>query len=130
MHRALVCTSLVVSVTCASSTQTGEPRPSRSVITADQVAAEDLQGATAWEVVERFHSDWLLGSPPTSPNDPPRLYPVIYVDDIRMGDLETLRTVPGGDIRDIRLIAPRDAIFRYGVGHDGGIIAIRTKLKH
>ncbi len=91
------------------------------------IASQDLQGATAYEVVERFHNDWLLGSPPTSPNDPPRLYPVVYVNDIRMGDLNTLRTVPGGDILEIRFLDRREAEFRYGTGHRGGVIIVRTR---
>lgn len=113
---------------CASATQ-GGPRAGRNVITAAQIEAEGLEGATAHEAVERFHNEWLLGSPATSPTDPPRLFPTVYVNDIRMGEIETLRTVPGGDILEIRFLDPRDADFRYGTGHRGGVIVIRTKRR-
>jgi hypothetical protein len=123
---AALCTAAVL-MACASGYQ-GGPRASRYVITAAQIEADGgaLASATAYEVVERFHNEWLLGSPATSPTDPPRLFPIVYVDDIRLGEAETLRSVPGGDISEIRFLDPRDADFRYGIGHRGGVIAVRT----
>lgn len=111
---------------CAGASQSGQ-RAGRDVITAAQIEAEGLEGATAFEVVERFHNEWLLGSTATSPSDPPRLFPTVYVNDLRMGEIETLRTVPGGDITEIRFLDPRDADFRYGTGHRGGAIVVRTR---
>jgi hypothetical protein len=120
--------SILLAAACASGYQGGQPLAGRDVITAAQIEAEgNLQSATAYEVVQRFHAEWLLGSPATSPTDPPRLFPVVYVDDIRLGEADTLRNVPGGDIAEIRFLDRRDADFRYGTGHRGGVIAVRTK---
>ncbi len=128
MRLFVLLSTLALTLACASGYQAGEPRAGRDLITAAQIEAEGtLASASAYEVVERFHNEWLLGSPATSPTDPPRLYPMVYVDDIRLGEVETLRSVPGGDIIEIRFLDARDADFRYGTGHRGGVIAVRTK---
>ena len=52
---------------------------------------------------------------------------VLYVDDVRMNDMNGLTTVPANRVREIRFINARDATTRWGTGHDSGVILVTTK---
>lgn len=58
----------------------------------------------------------------------PRVGVVAYVDDVRLGDLEQLRTVQRGTVREIRYIrGATDATTRWGTGHSNGVIQVIVK---
>lgn len=132
MSRWLVLASMTLAMACASASQGGggeSSRSSRSVITAEEIEAQDIQHLDAYSVVERLRANWLLPQRASSPSDAAAgpILPVVYVDNIRLGEIETLRSVPAGDIADLRLLNERDATFRYGTGHIGGAITVTTK---
>jgi hypothetical protein len=59
---------------------------------------------------------------------------VLYMDDVRMGelsglgaDLTGLTNVPAGRVKEIRYINARDATTRWGTGHASGVILVTTK---
>src|SRR5262245_44742987 len=52
---------------------------------------------------------------------------VLYLDDVRMNDMNGLATVPTNRIKEIRFINARDATTRWGTGHDSGVILLTTK---
>lgn len=52
---------------------------------------------------------------------------VLYVDDVRMNDMNGLSTVPTNRVKEIRFINARDATTRWGTGHDSGVILVTTK---
>lgn len=103
------------------------PRSSSTLITAAEIQEEGLGDLDGYELVERLRPRWLIPKPGQTPSDPPQLIPVVYVDNVRQGDPTMLRNVPAGDVLDLRLLNERDANFRYGVGHRGGAIVVRTK---
>ena len=131
MTRWLALASMSFAVACASASQgAGDgSRGSRSLITAADIEAQGIQHLDGYTVVERLRANWLLPQRPSSPSDVSDgpILPVVYVDNIRLGDVETLRSVPAGDIAEMRLLNDRDADFRYGTGHVGGAIAVTTK---
>ena len=53
--------------------------------------------------------------------------PVAYIDDIRLGDPELLRTVMRATVREIRYISATDATTRWGTGHSNGVVQVFTK---
>lgn len=53
--------------------------------------------------------------------------PVIYLDGIRIRDIGTLRTMSAGDVETMEYMDPPSATIRYGTGHVGGAIVIRTR---
>ncbi len=53
--------------------------------------------------------------------------PVAYVDDVRLGALELLRTVMRASVKEIRFISPTDATTRWGTGHSNGVVQVITK---
>lgn len=53
--------------------------------------------------------------------------PVAYVDEIRLGNADLLRTVMRATVREIRFLSATDATTRWGTGHSNGVILVLTK---
>jgi outer membrane cobalamin receptor len=53
--------------------------------------------------------------------------PVVYVDNVRFGDLETLQSIPITGIAEIRYMSGPDATTRWGTGVLGGVIEVIRK---
>jgi hypothetical protein len=52
---------------------------------------------------------------------------VVYVDDVRMGEVTTMRNVTAMSVKEIRYHSATDATQRWGTGHGSGAIQIITK---
>lgn len=102
---------------CATTTD-GGPRRDSEVITADQIA--EFVGTDAYEVVQRLRPAWLRGRSAADP-------PVVFVDGIRMGGVEVLRTLQTTSFREIRHRSGAEATTLYGTGVGGGTIEVRTR---
>jgi hypothetical protein len=53
--------------------------------------------------------------------------PTVFVDGMEMGTIFELRTIPAGDVHEIRFLSGADAMIRYGDGYMAGIIQVTTK---
>ena len=110
--------AVFLALSCASGGQTsGRLTGSRNVI-----AAEELAGLTveqnAYDAIRRLRSTWLQTRSGT--------VPVVFVDNVRAGDLERLRTIPLEIVAELRYINARDATTRWGTGYTGGVIEVIT----
>lgn len=56
-------------------------------------------------------------------------YPTVYVDGLRYGDIDALRSIPASQVASIRLYRAWEAMTRFGGGNMGGVIAITTRLE-
>ncbi|MEY4008385.1 MAG: hypothetical protein RLZZ467_1452 [Gemmatimonadota bacterium] len=52
---------------------------------------------------------------------------VAYVEEVRLGDVESLGTVMRATVREIRYIGATDATTRWGTGHSNGVIQVVLK---
>lgn len=52
---------------------------------------------------------------------------VLYMDNVRLGELSGLSTIPANRVREIRYIGANDATTRWGTGHGSGVILVTTK---
>jgi hypothetical protein len=50
----------------------------------------------------------------------------VYVDEISMGGVDVLRTIPKQAVARIQWLSAVDATTRYAGGHMGGVIAVTT----
>jgi hypothetical protein len=50
----------------------------------------------------------------------------VFVDDVEMGDLDALRTIPLGPVTSVRYVGPGDAEFHRGHGTRGAMILVTT----
>ena len=97
----------------------------RNLITADEIAKSNA--TNAYEAVERLRPAFLRtrGSQSLQNQEPPT--PMVYVDGMRYGTLQTLATVPTIGIVSIQYLNAIEATQRYGFGNEGGAIMIVTK---
>jgi len=107
------------------------PPQSREVLTRQQI--DGAHATNAYEAVERLRSRWLRqrGSTqmPASGGGPQvRENPIaVYLDDQRLGTIESLRTIEVAAIRYIRYFSPVEASARWGFNHGGGVIFVSTR---
>lgn len=115
----LVCTLAA----CAS---TGV-RPSRSsdLITADEIEAASV--SNAYDAIARLRPAFLRGRGQSSIQTPGSDLPIVYVNGLRTGTIEHLRSIPAQDVQQIRYINATDATTRFGTGHTGGVIEVTTR---
>jgi hypothetical protein len=130
MRSALVCAVGLLLVACGgggsgtASQPTNAPRTVRGP--ADLITEAEINAGTnyqnALEVVQYLRPQMLR---PRSGAGAQAV--VLYLDDVRMNDLNGLSTVPTNRVREIRFINARDATTRWGTGHDSGVILVTTK---
>lgn len=115
---------------CASTgTGTAEkPRGSRYLIMEEEIVGS---GATnAYDVIQQLKPDWFLqsqrrGVKSITIEDSGE--PVVYVNDSRYGNVESLRSISSLNIVEIRFLQPSDATTRFGTGHVGGAFMVKVK---
>ncbi len=54
---------------------------------------------------------------------------IVYVDDVRQPDVESLRRVKGADIVEMRYLDQNRAVQMRGPGHEAGVIEVITVNK-
>ena len=113
----------LITTACASTTRAGGG--SRDIITVDEI--ERVNVSNAMEIVERLRPEFLRGRGRVSVAQPDAQYPVVYVNGVRAGQLEALRSITASDVHEIRYISAADATTRYGTGHTGGVIEVRIR---
>lgn len=129
-HTALTLAALwaLTQAGCASSPGAGERGTSaRNVIFADEIATSTA--LDVYDLVQRHRPGWLQGRGPASIRDPRPELPVVYVDGVRFGDVESLRRFQITDVEELRYRSASEATTRYGTGHTGGVIEVRTRRR-
>lgn len=105
------------------------------LITADEIARGNFQ--TALDVVEILRPSMLRSrasslssaSSPTSTgnNVATSVNVVVFLDEVRLGEPSSLRSIPAQTIREVRYISARDATTRWGTGYGSGAIQVISK---
>jgi hypothetical protein len=116
--------SLLV-VGCATGSSGAVPGRDRELISQEEI--EGITATTAYEIVERLRPSWLRTRGPSSIRSAgASLYPIVYVDEVHSGSLETLYRISGHIVREIRFINGRDATTKWGLDHGAGVIMVLT----
>jgi len=121
MKRAVVVAGAVlVALTACGSTQAGKPtaRANRNLITAEEIAT--ISVSDGWEVVDRLRPAFLKTHGTLTP-------PVVYLDGMPDGELESLHRIQPSSIQSIQFLDPLQATQRYGRAAGGGAILVTTK---
>lgn len=108
---------------CASGGGSGA-RVDRNLLTAEQI--QDTNRQNVYDVVESLRSNWLRARGPTSLTGPNAVV-LVYLDDTRLGGVETLRTIPVAQVRYIRWYDGIAATGRWGLDHGAGVIYVSTR---
>jgi outer membrane cobalamin receptor len=113
-------------VACVPSAQVQRPVADPLFITESDIVQS--RALDALDAVRRLRPTFLTFRGQTSVLGTSSPYPTVYVDGLRFGDLDILRTIPASQVATIRLYRAWDAMTRFGGGNMGGVIAITTRL--
>ena len=111
-------------VTACASAAGGGQRMDRNLLTREQILETNRQNA--YEVVESLRSNWLRTRGPTSLTSQDAQVQV-YIDDNRLGTVETLRTIATSMVQYIRWYDGIAATGRWGLDHGAGVIFVSTR---
>jgi len=134
------------SMGCASSSSpatasaSSGPKPSSTLITADEIARVSV--VNGYEAVEKLRPALLSqrqiasllgqggmgkGAPPTKGTDVAAGQVVVYMDGTRLGDVEQLRGITASSIATLRYYSASEAQLKWGSNHPGGAIEVISK---
>ena len=128
--RALVAIIAAIGLGCAT-TRSSTPIIDPDVITHEQIARS--KATNAYEVIATISPKMFTahGAPTTRGDQPPTpgrqaLPVVVYVDNVKVGPIDELKSLGKIDLKEIRYLSPRAATDRWGQGHPGGVIFVTT----
>jgi len=106
------------------------PRPRVShrsdLITLDEM--ERKHWTSVYDMVSELHANWLNTRGPDSIlGDPGQVQ--VQLDDVRLGDASTLRSLPVVNIAYVQYFDPISASARWGLGYNHGAILVSTRAR-
>lgn len=128
MRRFFLASALFLSVTACSSATTsgGSPSERRSTITAEEIKQVSNPGWSAYDLISKVRPEWLRARNPQTLREPDPIYPVIYLDDLQQGDLDSLKDITISRVASVQFINAYDTTARFGQTFQGGAIMVRT----
>ncbi len=125
----LLLVGIFVGVTACGSTggppQSPQSRSSYTNITRSQILSAVYGDAHG--VVRLLRPRWLRARLQATPGNPNPVYPVVYVDHLPYGTVDSLYGISTNMIERIEYLNALDATTFYGTGHMGGIIRVVTR---
>lgn len=106
---------------CASTKETG---PRKNHYSRDYILAEEIREENAvngYELVRNLRPHWLQSFGVRSMSSP-----VVFVDDMKRGEIDALTTIPISHIAKVQFLKNNDAFVRYGLDYPAGVISITT----
>jgi glutaredoxin-related protein len=112
---------------CASS-QAGGIVSTREILTAEEISK--TTALTAYDAIQIRRPAFLAGAQRRALRDAdqPDTRPVVYVNGVFYGEVESLRDILVREIKEIRFLEANDATRVLGSAHVGGVILVTTKL--
>lgn len=111
---------------------------SRNAITREQIAA--LSTLDAHAIIGSLEPGWLRGRNGNTVGGAAGVglgadagsaggveYPVVFLDGVRYGDLDSLYGLRAGEIEQMEFVSPLEASTRYGSGYLAGVILVTTR---
>jgi hypothetical protein len=126
MRTLVTAVAALLALAACGPTKPGHAAPqNRYLITADEIAKSNA--SNAYEAVERLRPAFFQtrGSQSIQNSAPPT--PMVYVDGMKYGALQSLMTLPAISIISIQYMNALDATQRFGIGNDGGAIVVTTR---
>ena len=77
----------------------------------------------AYDAVQRLRPNMLRARTTSAPGA--NQTPVVFVDGIRKGSIEYIRSIPRGEVQEIRYLNVQDATTRYGMNVPAGVLEVK-----
>lgn len=125
----LVFVLIFVAAGCSSIREGTTGKNSPDVLTAEEIAT--TTALNAYDAISLRRPFFLKSRGPRSLRPAPTgqtvELPVVYLDRMYYGELETLKNIAVTAIEEIRYLDFNAATMQFGTGHSGGIILVLTK---
>jgi hypothetical protein len=115
---------LAIAVAACAKSPAPAPHRDRALITRTEIDATPVNDAHA--LIQRLRPEYLRERGTATLQI--SAVPVVYVDGLRRGGLEVLRTLRTQELQEIRFVSSTDATTRYGMEHAAGAIEVKTRL--
>ena len=125
MRSILLVGALSLSFACASGRNSSATRRDLDLISEEEVEAS--MGGTAYEIVTRVRPAFLKTRGIATTKMSVQDHAMVYVNGVRFGDINSLKNIPGDQIREIRYYNARDAIQKFGTQDGTGVIDVSTR---
>ncbi|HJU89634.1 MAG TPA: hypothetical protein VJ672_09590 [Gemmatimonadaceae bacterium] len=109
----------------ACATPGSAPSVDRNFVSQQEL--EPMATANVYQALQRIRPDFLRKNRGRSSINLQNARTVVYIDDARFEELDALRTILCSQVQSIRYIDGRDAVTRYGSGHEAGAIIVTLK---
>ncbi|HET9385920.1 MAG TPA: hypothetical protein VFO67_12290 [Gemmatimonadales bacterium] len=117
--------AMLAALSCATPRSGARPSSQRDLLRFDEI--ERTSAVNAYDAVRQLRPEWLRRRGRGSIQNATAEVLVVYLDGTRLGTPQTLRSIAAGSILEIRHLDASDATTRFGTGHAGGALLIRTK---
>jgi hypothetical protein len=117
--------ALCLATACANSKTQTAPLPHHDVITEDDIAR--VHAKTAYDAVAKLRANFLTKRGATSVLNTSSPDPNVYLDDVYLGEVATLKGIQASDVASIRVYRAWEVQQRFGNGNLGGVIEVYTK---
>ncbi len=121
---------LPLALACASAGGAGAPgaiRRDANLITESEL--REVNVANLFDAVRTLRPEWLAHRNPTTLRPEAEGTIVVYVDRVRYGDPDVLRTLTPTFAQSIRYLTPAEAEGEFGPGHLQGAILVTTRRR-
>ncbi|MFQ5865845.1 MAG: hypothetical protein ACE5IW_11510 [bacterium] len=125
--RLLTAVTILCALGLLACSTTKESKSKKSRYSRDYIYSEEIQTSTAtnaYHLIKNLRPHWLWGRGTKSIRYEEASYPVIYVNESRHGDIDSLSTIPITNIKEIQFLNSGDATNRFGIDHASGAILI------
>ncbi len=121
--------ALVLAAGACATTSTDGSRSKSGTLTLEEIDGAGLVFTNAYEIVRQFRPQWLIkrGRGQISPQAYD--YVVVYVDNIRQGDPQTLYTITALSVQEIEHYNMAQAQRLGPIAHPHGAIVVRTRTR-
>jgi hypothetical protein len=110
----------------AGQTARTAPRSDPNLITAEEIAAANA--SNLFDAVNQLRPDWMGRGAPTALRGPSvQGGIVVYVDRVREGGTEALRSIPLGLVESVRFLSASQAQGEFGLDNLQGAIQVVTR---
>lgn len=117
---------LVMSSACSHAPPTDSaPTDSRIITEAEIVESRSI---TAYDAVQKLRANFLTNRGKVTIRGNASPLPVVFLDGVEFGPMESLRNIPASHISTIRIYRASEASPKFGTTRTGGVIEVLTKM--
>jgi len=107
----------------------GEIRTKSISYARNYLSYEEIQQSNtsnAYDLIRKLRQHWLYGRGRKTIQHEVANYPMVYMNNLKYGNINSLWEVSVESIKEIRFLNSGDATLKFGIDHSGGAILITT----